>query len=389
LDSLLASRRFDEVNRRLDDYLGVHPESVQAHMLRAQVALARDPQQPQIALEHLARVRNADRSLRAVVKLNEGKALSALGDHARAEESWRDALRTDPLVPEAGWALLGLYYVEGRRQEAERLGLALHVVEPDPRDRVQLLLELVRQDAKPIVPAEIVRVLEPGVREHPDDVPGTIALARAYLKDARHDDGVSLIRRLVERRPDNPDAWSALLRELDDSARPDEFAEAMAKLPVNLAEDPRFTRFQGIAAQNRRDWTSAAEWLERARRFDPLDSQVVYRLGRAYRLSGREAEAKKIEEEFRTAEATLREMLPLYNEANALQGLGTIPAPGLYLRIAEARERLGYRAEALAWYRLVLRDRPEDSGGLAAVARLADVATPTLAEVLAELGGGR
>jgi tetratricopeptide (TPR) repeat protein len=384
LDSLLAGRRFDQVDRRLDDYLEVHPESVRAHMLRAQVALARDPQQPQIALEHLALIRNASQSLHAVVKLNEGKALSALGDHARAEASWLEALRIDPLVPEAGWALLSLYYIEGRRQESERLGLALHAIEPDPRDRVQLLLELVRQDAKPIVPSDIVRTLGPGVLEHPRDAKAAIALALAHIRDSQPEEGLSLLNGLIERQPDNPEFWEALLDGLDEASRPDELKRTLAALPKAMAGEPRFARFLGIAAMNRRDWPAAATALERARRFDPLDSQIVYRLGRAYRLIGREAEAKKIEGEFRAAEATLREMLPLYNEANAVQGLGTVPAPDLYRRIAEARERLGRRAEALAWYRLVLHDRPDDAVALAAVVQLADVALPTLGEVLAD-----
>jgi tetratricopeptide (TPR) repeat protein len=385
LDSLLASRRFDEVNRRLDAYLDVHPDSVQAHVLKAQVALARDPQQPQVALEHLARVRIADRPVRAVVKLNEGMAYAALGDHVKAEASWREALRIDPSVPEAGWALLSLYYIEGRRQEAEQLGLALYAIEPDPRDRVQLLLELVRQDVKPPAQPELIRLLEPMARNHPHDLHATIALIRAYFRYNRPDEGLALLNPLLEKYPDNPDLWDAMLRGLDDLSRPDQLAETLARLPRPIAGDPRFTRYIGIAAQNRHDWAGARAAFERAREYDPFDTQLLYRLARVLRLMGEDAAAGEIDAKLQT----LRELLPLHTGAESAQGPGMVSAPNLYLRIAEARERLGYRAEALAWYRLVLRDRPDDAAGLAAVARLADVVTPTLTEVLADSGGGR
>ena len=114
-------------------------------MLMAQVALARDDQKPRRALDHLGRIRGGNGATRAIVRLNEGKAYSAMARYDLAEAAWKEALRLDPRVPEAGWALLGLYYVQGRHADARRLGLALHAVEPDPRDRVQLLLELFRR----------------------------------------------------------------------------------------------------------------------------------------------------------------------------------------------------------------------------------------------------
>ena len=52
---------------------------------------------------------------RAIVLLNEGKAFSALGWNDRAEVAWKNALALEPRVPEAGWNLLSLYYVQGRR----------------------------------------------------------------------------------------------------------------------------------------------------------------------------------------------------------------------------------------------------------------------------------
>jgi len=375
LDALLASKRFDDAERRLDDYLHHQPESAQAHMLMAQVELARDDQKPRLALEHLDRVRVPNRPLRAVVRLNAGKAYSALGDYVQAEAAWRDALALDPLVPEAGWALLGLYYVEGRRREAERLGLALHASEPDPRDRVQLLLELVRQDAKPIVAFTIVRALEPGVREHPDDLHATIALGRAEIHDDHFEKGLAILYRLIDRYPNDPEAWDALLAGLDASTRPEEFGRTLERLPRTIAADPRFLRYVGIAAQNQRDWPRAETAYLRARQFDPTDMQVLYRLIRVLHMTGRGAEAQGLEVEFRTAKSAILQLLPIYNEARADSTLGTIPNPDLYHRIADLRERMGRADEALAWHKIVLRDDASDPQSKAAVDRLASRVT--------------
>ena len=114
-------------------------------MLMAQAALARPDQKPRLAIEHLRRARVPSPEARAIVRLNEGKAYSALGRNNLAERSWLEAIRLDPLAPEAGWNLLGLYQVQGRREDAHRLGMTLFAREPDPHDRVQLLLELLRR----------------------------------------------------------------------------------------------------------------------------------------------------------------------------------------------------------------------------------------------------
>ena len=83
-----------------------------------------------------------DRVLAALVELYRGKAEYRLARMDDAEASWNKALRLNPTVPEAGWCLLELYYLQGRPDDARRLALRLHEVEPDPRDRVQFLLEL-------------------------------------------------------------------------------------------------------------------------------------------------------------------------------------------------------------------------------------------------------
>ena len=94
--------------------------------------------------------------------------------------------------------MLGLYYVQGRREEAHRLGLSLRSIEPDPRDRAQLLLELIRQDAQPIGPDSLIATLEPLVRANPEDHQTAITLGLALVRNSRFDEGLSILRDAVE-----------------------------------------------------------------------------------------------------------------------------------------------------------------------------------------------
>jgi tetratricopeptide (TPR) repeat protein len=370
LAPLIVARRLDEVEERLRAYLRIHPDSLQANMLMAQVALDREDQKPDLALAHLARIRTADRGTLATVRLHEGKAYSALGRNDRAEPAWEEALRLDPRVPEAGWDLLGLYYIQGRREAAHRLAMTLFEVEPDPRDRAQLLVELLRQDAQPIGADSLIKTLEPTVRARPEDHHTAIALGLALIRNSRFDEGLPLLRAAVENHGGDADAWDALLRGLDEARRPDEMAEALAKVPAGLSADPRFDRHRGAIAQERRDWPAAADAYLRAWRADPSDFQVLYRLSRVLKAAGRTEEAAAFDLKVRAANEAREQALPLYREADADKTLGVAPHPELYRRLADLRERMGRLDEALAWHGLVLRDRPDDPASRAAVARL-------------------
>jgi len=266
LDRLLVERRFDEAQGRIGAFLRRHPRSTQANMLMAQACLAREDQMPRVALEHLARIQTGDRGTRAMVLLNQGKAYSALGWNDRAEAAWKEALRIEPTAPEVGWDLLGLYYVQGRREQARRLALAVYASEPDPRDRAQLLLELLRQDAQPIGPDSLIRTLEPLFRANPDDLHTAIALGAALVRNSRTDEGLAILFANSKRFARDADAWDALLRGLEDAGQIDELAKSLSRVPAGLAGDPRFERYRGAVLEHHRAWDRSADAYLRARR---------------------------------------------------------------------------------------------------------------------------
>ena len=379
--ALAEAGRFDEAQALAAEHVRRVPDGKNAHILIAQMALNRpepptppggrpDPKPALLALEHLDRIRPDDRALAAVVALNRGKAQYRLARMDDAEESWDEALRLDPRVPEAGWCLLDLYYLQNRPGDARRLALRLHEVEPDPRDRVQLLLELVRQDAQPMDPGSVVQWFEPVVRQNPTDLHASLALGLFLVRASQVDRGLDVLRGAVRRHPKSPDAWDAWLTGLDDAGQLELMEQGVSRLPPALADLDRFARHKARAAQERGDWKAAARDYRRAWQAAPHDHRLRYRFSRALRNSGEMAEAERYEQGYQAYVAASREIRALYERANADKALGVAPRTLLYQEIANLRERMGLTDEALAWHRLVLRDEPADPKSRAALTRL-------------------
>jgi tetratricopeptide (TPR) repeat protein len=380
---LAEEGRFDEAEAIVRAALRDDPGRASARLLLAQILLKRpappeDPGQETAlgwareALEHVDRIGPPPLRMRALVPVWRGKALLRLGAFDQAEAAWAEALRLDPTSPDAGWGLLEIYYLERRTEDARRLALRLYQVEPDPHDRVQLLLELVRQDAQSPAPGSLVQLLEPAVGRNPDELGPALALGLALVRNGDLDRGLDLLRRSVDAHPQSPIAWESWLMGLDDAGEIDQLGPSLDRLPPTLAADPRFARFRGRLAQERQDWTTAVRELRRALCAEPLDQKLCYRLSRALRQIGATAESEPLDRSYQSYQAALNEVRPLYEEANAIKTLGVEPHPDLYRRLGDLRERMSLRDEATAWYRLALAEQPDDPISRAAIERLAN-----------------
>jgi tetratricopeptide (TPR) repeat protein len=363
--SLAASGKFELARTRVDEYLKVYPDDARARLMAAELALDQPRPDPQAALDHLGRCRASGRRLRAMASLDKGKAAYLLECYDRAEACWLSALKIDPLVPEATWALLDLYYLEGRRSEARRLALRQHAVEPDPGDRVRLLLELVRVDVEPPDPASLVGRFERAVARHPREFRAALALGLARVRDGKPGPGLALLREVVERYPEEIDTWDALLTGLNDAGLASDLNEELGRVPPPLADHPRLAAHSGRAAQERRDWPAAVQAYRRSLEAQPDDLVTLYRLGLALRVSGDVAGARSIEARFQAAQAALKEARQLYSEIRAVSERGRTPGPNLEGRLAYNRERLGRQEEALAWRQFAETILPRDSSLLA------------------------
>jgi tetratricopeptide (TPR) repeat protein len=392
--ALARAGHFEQAQASLVRYLHAHPQDDQAHLLLAELATEPSRVQPALALEHLHAIRPGSAKQAALVKFFEGKAHYQQRRYDLAEASWREALQLDPIVPEAGWALVELLDMESRTQEAHEVGMKLHEVEPNPRDRVHILLEMCRLDIEKPDPLSQVPLFEPLVKQHPENLPLAVTLGSALLRVNRSDEGLAVLQKALERHLSSALAWDAWLTGLHAAVEPERLATEFARLPQTLAGDPRFAKHEGIVAQNAREWPRAVRAYRRAFAFEPFDQGVCYRYRFVLRQAGENAEYQRVDQFYKNYQLAANQMRRpqygddrsdaepvaetkhatdrrgVYYEVLEVKTLGLQPHPELYQHLADLREKLGRLDEARAWHRLVLHDFPDNALSLAALKRL-------------------
>jgi tetratricopeptide (TPR) repeat protein len=373
LDEICALARhhqFDRAEDLMAGYLRAFPGDSRAHLLMAQFALDRPDPEPQRALDHLGEIHPRTSQEAAVVRFSEGKAQYLQKGYILAEACWKQALKLDPMVPEAGWALLDLLDFEGRVVEAHQLGMQLFNSEPDPRDQARLLLEMSRIDIDRIAPGSQVQVFEPVWKQNPENLALGVAVGLALVHDSQSEKGIEVLRTVLQQHPDSAQVWDAWLTGLDDGFQPHQLEREFTRLPQVLVTDPRFAKHEGTAAQGAHNWARAIAAYQRAHAFEPSNGVVLYRLRMALRAVGETADFHRIDELLTTYQTAFKQMRAVYTEAFSVKTLGVAPHTELYHRLAGLREQLGRFDEARAWHRLVLRDVPDDALSLAALERL-------------------
>jgi tetratricopeptide (TPR) repeat protein len=322
---LLQAGRFAEAGARLEPYRRWDPADVESALLMAKVALERKDAQPDVALRHLSHIRPGSPAQAAVAKFFEGKANYLRHRYERSEACWKEALRLDPTVPEAGWALLEMLELEGRDEETHGLGMWLHGVEPDPNDRALLLVRLCRMDYERVAPGSQVQLLERPAQENPGHLPIVLAYGLALVRDSRADDGLAVLEAVLQRHCDDADVWDAWLTALDDAGRNERLVSEFARLPRALLADQRFARHEGRAAQEAHDWKAAAEAFGRAMRRQPYDGVLVYRLRRALQFAGDSAGAERVGRYLAGFQAAFKQAPAACERALAVKRLGEDP----------------------------------------------------------------
>ena len=83
--------------------------------------------------------------------------------------------------------------------------------EPDPRDRVRLLLEMSRLEIDRVAPGSVVQVFEPVWRQHRGYLPLALAVGLALVHNSQSVEGIEVLRDAVRRHPDSADGmvWLA------------------------------------------------------------------------------------------------------------------------------------------------------------------------------------
>ena len=107
--------------------------------------------------------------------------------------------RARPNRSRGGLGIVDLLDFELRAEEAHRLGMRLFEVEPDPRDRARLLLEMSRLDIDRIAPGSVVQFFEPVWRQHPEHLGLALAAAGETGELRRADGSLTDYRNALEK----------------------------------------------------------------------------------------------------------------------------------------------------------------------------------------------
>ena len=105
---LAAEGKKAEAEVKLSEYLAFDPGNLEARLALADLLLDSADPKPERALETLAPLRRVPPECAAEVLVLRGKADDMLHRPGRAETEWKQALKLDPYVGEAGWLLLQL-----------------------------------------------------------------------------------------------------------------------------------------------------------------------------------------------------------------------------------------------------------------------------------------
>ena len=268
--------RFDEAESVAREYLREKPESSEAHMLLAQIALDRPES------EAAKKARRPDPARRSPPSSISSASIrtrptsrpwsgSSAERRSIAWRGWRKprlpgsrrsgSIPRFPKPPGASWNCITS---RAAANWLRPLALRMHRNEPDPRDRAQFLLELLRQDAQPLAPGSVVQWFEPVLEQNPDDFHANLAMGQNLVREGEADRGLALLERMTREHPDHPDSWDAWLTALDDSGQADLLLKAIESLPGPIGSSPRFAKHHARAAQERSQWPAAVAGYRRS-----------------------------------------------------------------------------------------------------------------------------
>lgn len=239
---------------------------------------------------------NATRGATAASYHGEAKACLSLGLAARAEQLLRKAVALDPTDVESWRLLLQILRVESRIVDSQRLGWrASELVNPDSRRVV--LLELTLSLLAELPDSAARRTLSRWIQADPDDIDARVALFGHQSAEPSADDPdraslLASLEALVASHPDHTQARETLVTALADAGEPNRGRERLDQWPEST-RDARYQRLRGrwdLEYDHHPD--SAVGLFRSALETFPQDWRSWYRLARAYRALGRQADAQ-------------------------------------------------------------------------------------------------
>ena len=110
-------------------------------------------------------------------------------------------------------------------------------------------------------------------------------------------------------------------------------------MPIEIAGSSTLLKHRARIAQGRK-WQDAVDLYREARQAEPYNRVVEYRLSRALRHVGQDAEADRIKERLSRRDIAIQELRQLYDRATNIPRLQLGLQLELCQQIADARERM-------------------------------------------------
>ncbi len=315
----------------------------------------------EVALAAWARIPPGSPRETAIALARARTLVGNLGRFAEAERILEDVVSRrgpDPLRIDARHTLSQLYFLESRPEAMRRL---IREGQADWRDPPAELRDLWQIDDATVLLDEIRRSVREASKLDPEDDRVWLAEAGLALLEGRLADASKKLADCLGRRPDDPAVWLARLKLGRAGDDVEAVREALRHLPPDALPESKLLDLRAWIAARRGDADDRRRALERRIEVDPADPAAFESLAalswesgrrdRAVELRRRKAELDAAKDRYRRL---LADRVPLdhFEEAGHLA------------------EILRRPFEALGWWSLVRRLRPDDLAAIDALGRI-------------------
>lgn len=265
------------------------------------------------------------------------------GRMTEAEEWFRKALEKEPANVEINRWFASLLNAQGRRWEASRhYFIAVREGVFPGQTAMDDLLMLANFEA----PFEDIAITEKAIETVPDDPLPLLGRVQGHFVFNRYKEGLEILRRVIEKHPDQLQAHAWLGRGLVDSGELDALREWNESLPQGADEFPLIWHIRGLWASKAGQMRAAARCFWEAVRREPNFQSANYQLGLSLVALNETKKAEPFLKRHKQLSDYHRLTHPIYDEGPRVDSL---------VQVMDLSGELGRLWEQFAWSKFLLQ----------------------------------
>jgi tetratricopeptide (TPR) repeat protein len=286
---LILKDRLDEARKLNDEVLEAKPDDEDAQIYKGEIEIRSN--KPGDAINTLQAVLKNNPE-NGVAHYQQGLAYDELGNTNRAEQEWRDAIRTRPDIVEAHRALAGVAIhrrdPSGLAQEADQI-ITLQPNAPDG----YLLRGVAEIDRKQYATAD--EYIHKSIERAPGNAAAYVQLGNLRMAQSQYAEAQKAFQQGLDEDPNSPDALGGVLnvyliqKELD---------RALATARAQVSKYPKNAVFHVMLGQllldQKKDLPSAGAEFRQAANLDKNNSRALVDLGVVLSMSGQTEQALQV-----------------------------------------------------------------------------------------------